>query len=39
MPPAAQASCPFCDLIHGAGEVSMCFVDVDVVAFLDIPPV
>jgi histidine triad (HIT) family protein len=39
MPPAAQASCPFCDLIHGAGEVSMCYVDVDVVAFLDIQPV
>jgi histidine triad (HIT) family protein len=39
MPPAAQASCPFCDLIHGAGEVSMCYEDVDVVAFLDIQPV
>jgi histidine triad (HIT) family protein len=40
MPPAAQQhTCPFCDLIHGAGEVSMCFEDRDVVAFLDIQPV
>jgi histidine triad (HIT) family protein len=39
MPPAQQPSCPFCDLIHGAGEVSMCYEDSDVVAFLDIQPV
>jgi histidine triad (HIT) family protein len=32
-------SCPFCDLIHGAAEVSMCFEDSDVVAFMDIQPV
>jgi histidine triad (HIT) family protein len=32
-------SCLFCDLIHGAGEVSMCFEDADVVAFMDIQPV
>ena len=39
--PAApqQQSCPFCDVIHGAGEVSMCFEDADVVAFMDIQPV
>jgi histidine triad (HIT) family protein len=39
MPPTQQPSCPFCDLIHGAGEVSMCYEDSDVVAFLDIQPV
>jgi histidine triad (HIT) family protein len=39
MPPAQQHTCPFCDLIHGAGEVSMCYEDSDVVAFLDIQPV
>jgi histidine triad (HIT) family protein len=39
MPAAPQHSCPFCDLIHGAGEVSMCFEDADVVAFMDIQPV
>jgi histidine triad (HIT) family protein len=32
-------SCAFCNLIHGAGEVSMCFEDADVVAFMDIQPV
>ena len=32
-------SCPFCDLIRGAAEVSMCFEDADVVAFMDIQPV
>jgi histidine triad (HIT) family protein len=36
---AQQPNCPFCDLIHGAGEVSMCYEDSDVVAFLDIQPV
>jgi histidine triad (HIT) family protein len=39
MPPAAQPTCPFCDLIHGAGEVSICYEDADVVAFMDIQPV
>jgi len=39
MSPAQQPSCPFCDLIHGAGEASMCYEDSDVVAFLDIQPV
>jgi histidine triad (HIT) family protein len=39
MAPAASHSCPFCDLIHGAGEVSMCYEDADVVAFMDIQPV
>ncbi|MEP6618731.1 MAG: HIT family protein [bacterium] len=36
---AVQPSCPFCDLIHGAGEVSMCYEDADVVGFMDIQPV
>ena len=35
----APHTCPFCDLIHGAGEVSMCYEDADVVAFMDIQPV
>jgi histidine triad (HIT) family protein len=39
MPTAPQATCPFCDLIRGAGEVSMCYEDTDVVAFMDIQPV
>lgn len=39
MPPAAQPTCPFCDLIHGAGEASMCYEDADVVAFMDVQPV
>lgn len=39
MPPASQPTCPFCDLIRGAGEVSMCYEDSDIVAFLDIQPV
>jgi histidine triad (HIT) family protein len=36
---ASQPTCPFCDLIRGAGEVSMCFEDTDVVAFMDNQPV
>ena len=39
MPAANQPTCPFCDLIRGAGEVSMCYEDGDVVAFMDIQPV
>jgi len=39
MPAASHPSCPFCDLIRGAGEVSMCYEDTDVVAFMDIQPV
>ena len=39
MPAAPQPTCPFCDLIRGAGEVSMCYEDTDVVAFMDIQPV
>jgi histidine triad (HIT) family protein len=39
MPAAPQHTCPFCDLIHGAGEASMCYEDSNVVAFMDIQPV
>jgi histidine triad (HIT) family protein len=31
--------CIFCDLIHGAGEVSLCYEDADAIAFMDIQPV
>jgi histidine triad (HIT) family protein len=39
MPAAPKHTCPFCDLIRGAGEASMCYEDTDVVAFMDIQPV
>jgi len=35
----ADAHCTFCDLIHGAGEVSLCYEDSDALAFMDIQPV
>lgn len=31
--------CIFCDLIHGAAEVSICFEDATAIAFMDIQPV
>lgn len=31
--------CTFCDIIQGAGEVSLCYEDADALAFLDIQPV
>lgn len=31
--------CIFCDLINGAGEVSMCYEDASAIAFMDIQPV
>lgn len=31
--------CIFCDLIHGAAEVSVCYEDGDAIAFMDIQPV
>lgn len=31
--------CTFCDLIHGAAEVSVCYEDSDAIAFMDIQPV
>jgi histidine triad (HIT) family protein len=33
------AHCTFCDLIHGAAEVSLCYEDSDAIAFMDIQPV
>jgi histidine triad (HIT) family protein len=35
----ADRHCTFCDLIHGAGEVSICYEDADAIAFMDIQPV
>ena len=35
----ADRHCTFCDLIHGAGEVSICYEDRDAIAFMDIQPV
>ena len=35
----ADRPCTFCDLIHGAGEASICYEDSDSVAFMDIQPV
>jgi histidine triad (HIT) family protein len=31
--------CTFCDIIHGAAEVSICYEDSDTLAFMDIQPV
>ena len=31
--------CPFCDLIRGAAEVSVCYEDATAIAFMDIQPV
>jgi histidine triad (HIT) family protein len=36
-PPAEH--CIFCDLIHGAAEVSVCYEDATSIAFMDIQPV
>jgi histidine triad (HIT) family protein len=35
----ADRHCTFCDLIQGAGEVSICYEDSDAIAFMDIQPV
>lgn len=35
----ADRHCTFCDLIHGAGEVSICYEDSDAIAFMDVQPV
>jgi histidine triad (HIT) family protein len=34
-----HAHCTFCNLIHGAAEVSICHEDADAIAFMDIQPV
>lgn len=33
------AHCIFCDLIQGAGEVSVCYEDANAIAFMDVQPV
>lgn len=35
----ARTHCTFCDLINGAGEVSVCYEDASAMAFMDIQPV
>ena len=35
----SSGHCIFCDLIQGAGEVSICYEDATAIAFLDIQPV
>lgn len=37
--PTVRAHCTFCDLINGAGEVSVCYEDSSAMAFMDIQPV
>lgn len=37
--PTATGHCTFCDIIRGAGEVSLCYEDADALAFMDIQPV
>lgn len=37
--PKAIHTCTFCDIIHGAGEVSLCYEDAEAIAFMDIQPV
>ena len=34
-----STSCIFCDIIHGAAEVSVCYEDGQALAFMDIQPV
>ena len=36
---AAPTNCTFCDLVQGAGEVSICYEDAITIAFMDIQPV
>ncbi len=31
--------CIFCEIVHGAGEASICYEDADAIAFMDIQPV
>ena len=37
--PKTPPHCPFCDLIRGAAEVSVCYEDATAIAFMDIQPV
>jgi histidine triad (HIT) family protein len=36
---ASQTQCIFCDLVRGAGEVSVCYEDATALAFMDVQPV
>jgi histidine triad (HIT) family protein len=36
---APSRHCIFCDLVNGAGEVSICYEDARAIAFMDIQPV
>lgn len=35
----SESHCIFCELIHGGGEVSICYEDARAIAFLDVQPV
>lgn len=37
--PKTPQHCPFCDLLRGAAEVSICYEDATAIAFMDIQPV
>ena len=36
---ASNCPCIFCELIHGSGEVSICYEDSQAIAFMDVQPV
>jgi histidine triad (HIT) family protein len=36
---ASKPTCRFCEIIHGGGEVSICYEDALAIAFMDIQPV
>lgn len=36
---ATQKHCIFCEIVHGAGEASICYEDAESIAFMDIQPV
>jgi histidine triad (HIT) family protein len=35
----SERHCIFCEIVHGAGEASICYEDADAIAFMDIQPV
>ncbi|MGQ0649399.1 MAG: HIT family protein [Gemmatimonadaceae bacterium] len=37
--PATGRHCIFCEIVHGAGEASICYEDGQAIAFMDIQPV
>ena len=36
---ASSRHCIFCEIVHGAGEASICYEDAGAIAFMDIQPV